>query len=222
MSSFCFLLLFLAKNVCFAFLGPKKVQNTRSLQQPSISGRNKSRKEKVEPLFRRTCDLHFSALKSCKTRVLQQPSVAGKNRRRKEKEDKVEPLFQRTCILHFLGAQKVQNTRSLKQPSIAGSNMRRKEREDNVEPLFQRTRDLHFSGPEKCKTHVLWEEVRNRRSKQKGLVVDTFWELVPSGASSCQGHAWHQSALPCPLSLGTKPGSPNEPRNKSTHQDLGP
>ena len=40
------------------------------------------------------------------------------------------------------------------------------------------------------------EEVRFRRRKQKGFVVDTFWELVvPSGASSCRGCAWHKSAL---------------------------
>ena len=70
------------------------MQNIRSLQQPSIAGRNKRRKERednVEPLFQRTRDLHFLGPKVQNT---QRPSIAGRNRRRKKKEDKLEPQFQ--------------------------------------------------------------------------------------------------------------------------------
>ena len=78
------------ERVFCSFLGVQEAQNTRSLEQPSIS----------------SLALHKAPYKA--------PNAAPE--RASHKAPQLSgALFQRTCVLQLFGAQKAQNTRSLKQ-----------------------------------------------------------------------------------------------------------
>ena len=163
------------------------MQNTRSLQQPSIAGRNRRRKDKedkVEPLFQRS-DLHFSGPKKCKSHVLcnNRALLGGTGEGRKGRQGRT-PCFKERAICTFRGPKSAKHTFFATTVHCWEEQEKEGEGRQGRTPVSKNVR-FALSGAEQVQknTRSLQQPSnagRNRRRKEKANQVQPLFQ-------SCQG-----------------------------------